>query len=397
MGMAADEQDAGGAARTALILPGGGARAAYQAGVLQAIVELLPDPTRNPFPIVCGTSAGAINAATLACQAANFRGAVDSLLDVWRRMHAGDVYRADPLGVAASGLSWLSALALGWLTRRAPRSLLDNAPLRRLLEQRLDFGAIDRAIADGHLHAVSITASGYTSGHSVSFFQAPGEVCSWQRTNRFGSRDRLGVDHLLASAAIPFVFPAVRLHREWFGDGSMRQVAPISPAIHLGADRILVIGAGRMAEKPERQRGLHYPSLAQIAGHALSSIFLDGLAVDIERMERINRTLACLPQAARQDSGIALRPLRTLVIAPSERLDRLAARHARALPWPVRTLLHGIGAMNRQGGALTSYLLFEQPYTRALIDLGYRDTRAREAEVRAFLDLPPASISSDSA
>ena len=374
-------------ARTALVLPGGGARAAYQAGVLTCICEMLPDPTINPFPIVCGTSAGAINAATLACHASNFRGAVETLNDVWRNMRARDVYRSDPLGIATSGARWLSSLMLGWFIRRSPRSLLDNDPLRQMLTRRLDFRNIDRAIADGSLYAVAVSASGYTSGHSISFFQAPSGIEPWARMQRFGSRDRLNVEHLMASAAIPFVFPAIRLHREWFGDGSMRQLAPLSPAIHLGAEKVLVIGAGRMSEKTERQRGESYPTLAQVAGHALSSIFLDGLAVDIERMQRINRTLAAIPDEVKQGAGMTLRPIETLVIAPSQRLDHLAAKHAKALPRSVRLLLRGIGAMNKAGGALTSYLLFEQPYTRALIDLGYRDTEARKDEVRAFLGI----------
>lgn len=373
--------------KTALILSGGGARAAYQVGVLRAILELLPDGTTNPFPILCGTSAGAINTATLACYAENFRSAVDSLDSVWHNMRASHIYRADPVGIGFSGLRWLGALALGWLTKRSPRSLLDNEPLRHLLQRHLDFSAIDRAIASGALRAVSITASGYTSGHSVSFFQAAAEIPTWRRTHRFGARARLSVDHLLASSAIPFVFPAVHLHREFFGDGSMRQLAPISPAIHLGAQKVLIIGAGRISEQAERQRTSRYPTLAQIAGHALASIFLDGLAVDIERMQRINQTLSAIPEETKASAGITLRPIESLVIAPSERLDDIAARHAKALPWSVRLLLRGIGAMNRQGGALTSYLLFEQPFTRALIDLGYKDTMSRRDEVKAFLEI----------
>jgi NTE family protein len=371
------------ASKTALILSGGGARAAYQVGVLLAISELVPDPTHNPFPIICGTSAGAINAATLACRADNFRAAVGDLVETWRQMHASHIYRADPLGVAATGARWLSALAFGWLTRRSPQALLDNEPLRQMLSSSLDFHGIDRAIAAGNLHAVSISASGYTSGHSVSFFQAQAEVQPWNRTQRFGSRTRLTVEHLMASSAIPFIFPAIKLHREWFGDGSMRQLAPISPAIHLGAEKILVIGAGRLKENQERTKGGNYPSLAQIAGHALSSIFLDGLSMDIERLQRINHTLSTLPEPS--SSQLSLRPIKTLVISPSERLDHLAARHARRLPRTLKLLLSGIGAMNRSGGALTSYLLFEQPYTRALIDLGYGDTMERKAEVVDFL------------
>jgi len=373
--------------KTALILTGGGARAAYQVGVLLAVRDLLPDDTRNPFPIICGTSAGAINAASLACHADNFRGAVEALAGVWRNMRAGHIYRADPLGIAATGTQWIGALLFGWLFRRSPRSLLDNAPLRQLLSRHLDFANIDRAIASGALYAVSLTASGYTSGHSVSFFQAHSEVDVWQRTHRFGCRVRLGIDHLLASSAIPFVFPAVHLNREYFGDGSMRQLAPISPAIHLGAEKVLVIGSGRTVDKHERQRSTLYPSLAQIAGHALASIFLDSLAVDVERMQRINQTLAAIPPEVRARSGIPLRPVRALVISPSEHLDHIAARHARALPRAVRFLLRGVGAMNRRGGALTSYLLFEQPFTRALIELGYRDTMQRRGEMQDFLEV----------
>ncbi len=371
--------------KTALILTGGGARAAYQVGVLKAVKELLPDARVNPFPILCGTSAGALNAATMAAWADDFGAGVDYLHDIWANFHAGDVYRADAVGIGIAGARWLATLAFGWITRRSPRSLLDNAPLRRLLESRLDLDRIERAIAQHALHSVSITCSGYASGQSVTFFQGRADLEPWRRSQRFGAHVKLTVDHLLASSAIPFVFPAVKLHREWFGDGSMRQLAPISPAIHLGADRVLVIGAGRLGTEGERPRAEHYPTLAQIAGHALSSIFLDSLSADIERMIRINRTLALIPEAVRRERSLTLRSIDVLHISPSQRLDYLAARHAKALPWPVRILLRGVGAMNRKGGALTSYLLFEKSYTQALIALGYDDTMARRGEVAAFL------------
>jgi NTE family protein len=312
---------------------------------------------------------------------------VDNLLQVWENFSAHQVYRADPAGIGVAGARWLSTLALGWLTRRAPRSLLDNSPLRRLLGESLDFSRIAHAIDSGALHSVSITCSGYSSGQSVSFFQGRAGLEGWRRSQRIGAPAAITLDHLMASSAIPFIFPAVHLNREWFGDGSMRQVAPVSPAIHLGADKILVIGAGRLADENARPVGTTYPSLAQIAGHALSSIFLDSMSVDLERMSRINRTLTLIPESVRSENGVALRPIDVLVIAPSQRLDHLAARHARALPWAVRTLLRGVGAMNQNGGALTSYLLFEQTYTRALIELGYADTMARRDEVLQFLDV----------
>ena len=373
--------------RTALILTGGGARAAYQVGVLLAIVKLQRNRRRNPFPILSGTSAGAINAAGVACLADNFGKSVAILASIWRSMHASHIYRADPAGIGISGARWLSALTLGWLLRNPPRSLLDNSPLRDLLSRHLDFKGIQRSISNGALHAVSITTSGYESGESISFFQSHSSAHPWQRVHRIGLKSAISVDHLLASSAIPFIFPATKIHREFFGDGSMRQLAPISPAIHLGATKVMIIGAGRTTSARERSSMALPPSLAQIAGHALSSIFLDGLAVDIERMQRINKTLALIPPEIHEQNNITLRPIETLIISPSQRLDRIAADHASALPWPVKALLTGIGAMNRQGGALTSYLLFEKPYTSALIDLGYEDTMQRSQEVGSFLDL----------
>ncbi len=234
-----------GEGRAALVLTGGGARAAYQVGVLLAVREVWGKRPGNPFPILCGTSAGAVNAVALAVFSADFNEAVRKLAFIWRNFRVDHVYRADTLAIAESVMRWGSAVFLGWLFRQSPRSLLDNAPLRVLLENQLDFGSIDRAIAAGHLRAISVTASGYTSGESLAFFQGSDDLQAWRRAQRVGVRTRLTVEHLLASSAIPFVFPAVRINREYFGDGSMRRLAPISPAIHLGADRILVIAGGR--------------------------------------------------------------------------------------------------------------------------------------------------------
>ena len=370
--------------KAALVLTGGGARAAYQVGVLGAIREIWGRRPGNPFPILCGTSAGGINAAALAVFSADFNAGVRKLAWIWRHFHVDQVYRSDAAALLRTGVRWGGALMFGWAVRQTPRSLLDNSPLGALLERVLDFSQIRRAIEAGHLHAVSVSASGYSSGENLAFFEAVPEVLPWRRAQRVGMSTTLGVEHLMASSAIPFLFPAVRINREYFGDGSMRQLAPISPAIHMGATRILVIGSGRLAEEG-RQRTDDYPSLAQIAGHALSSIFLDGLAVDLERMQRINATLNAFDAAERNAAGIVLRPIETLVIAPSQRLDAIAGRHREALPRPLKTVLRGVGAMRRDGSTLLSYLLFEPAFTAALMELGYEDTVARRAEVEEFL------------
>jgi NTE family protein len=270
------------------------------------------------------------------------------------------------------------------VSRHNPVSLLDNSPLRALLEKMLPFARIQEHIDSGALYAVCVTASGYTSGQSVSFFQGGSGLEAWERNQRIGAAVVLHKDYLLASAALPFIFPAVKLHREYFGDGSMRQIAPVSPALHLGADRVLIVGTGRPMREQARERSSIYPSLAQIAGHALNSIFLDSLAVDIERLERINRTVRMIPPDTLEGSRLMLRPVQVLYITPSQPIERIAARFIHELPRSVRILLRPSGALSRAGSNLASYLLFEEPFCRALIDLGYQDTREREAEVKAF-------------
>jgi len=371
-----------------LILTGGGARAAYQVGVLKAVRELLPLPEHNPFPIICGTSAGAVNAATLAVFADNFDAAVGNLLEVWESFHVRHVYRSDPISIAKGGARWLAALTL--ISRSSPVSLFDNSPLAEMLSRNLDFGRIQENIDNGSLYAVSITCSGYSSGQSVSFYQGGPGAEAWERTQRVGAAMPLRVEHLVASSALPFIFPAVKINREYFGDGSMRQIAPISPALHLGADRVLVIGTGQQvaSAEPPRIHSSLYPSLAQIAGHALNSIFLDSLYVDIERLQRINRTVSLIPPDKLREAGLPLRPVKVLVISPSQPIERVAVRFLHELPGTIRFLLRGIGAMNRNGSNLASYLLFEKGFCRALIDLGYQDTMARRGEVLEFLGSP---------
>lgn len=376
------------APKTALVISGGGARAAYEVGVLKAIRELMPDPRKNPFPLLCGVSGGALNATSLAISAEDFGTGVDALESFWNDLHAGDIYRADPLGVMVSGGRWLGALAFGWLFGSQPRALFDNRPLDDLLTKRLDFVRLEHAIGSHAVHALSVTCSGYTSGQCVSFFQGRADLEPWQRAQWGGAHVSLSVQHVMASMAVPFLFPAVKLHREYFGDGVMRELVPLSPAIRLGADRILVISTGRMAvPEGERLPGDHYPGLAETAGHVLSGIYIDSLSADIERLNQVNRLISLIPEETRKQEGIRWRPIDLMVIEPSERLDFLALDHIGRLPWATRSLVRGIGAQDHGGGAFASYLLFEAAYTRALIDLGYRDAMARAGEIIAFLRL----------
>jgi len=398
---------------TGLVLTGGGARAAYQVGVLRGIEQLRARSgaswggSGNPFPVMTGTSAGAINAAALAAHADDYPRALERLYRVWHGFRAEEVYRADAFGVVRSGARWLTMFTLGWALarwRRAkPKSLLDNTPLAALLAETVPLERIPVLVKRGILRAFAVTASSYTAGTHVTFYDAAEPQRPWVRSQRAAVPSRVTLGHLLASSAIPFVFPAQALpfdgQDHWFGDGSMRQTAPLSPAIHLGAERLLVIGAGRLHEPPGEKRAAGgYPTLAQIGGHALSNIFLDALAVDIERAERINATLSLLPAELRAHS--MLRPLEMLVIAPSQRIDDIAVRHIGALPSPVRTMLRAVGVSQSMGeargtgaggGALASYLLFESDFTRELIALGEADARARADEVRAFFHWPASA------
>jgi NTE family protein len=380
------ESTSGAKPKIGLILTGGGARAAYQIGFLRAVSHMLPRGAPNPFQIICGTSAGAVNAAVMAAGATEFQRTVRRLMLVWKYFHVDQVYRSDVPSVIGTVGKWLAAMLLGGLGKNNPTSLLDNAPLAQLLRRYLDFPGIRRSIESGALYALSVTTSGYTSGQSVTFFQGVPGLVGWQRARRIGVPEMIDIDHLMASSALPFLFPAVPLRREFFGDGSMRQIAPISPALHLGADRVIVIGVGRQAgNATERIKTIAYPSLAQIAGHALNSIFLDSLEVDIERLQRINRTIRLISPEDRSRHDVQLRDVDVLVISPSEEIDRIAARHTRELPRSIRFLLRGLGATRTGGATLTSYLLFEPAYCRALIALGYKDTMARREEVLRFI------------
>jgi len=338
--------------------------------------------------VICGTAAGALNAAAIAANAQNFRKSVHYLANTWKNFHASQIYRTDAIGVFRNTALWLAGLmfsALG-INRLNKVSMLDNSPLIELLQDMVPYEKIQKSIDSGLLYALSITASGYGSGQSVTFYQGVKELVPWRRTGRVGVPTQIDIKHLLASSALPFIFPATLINREYFGDGSMRQTAPLGSALHLGATRVLVIGvtANGYTDQAERDDISEYPSLAKIAGHALNSIFLDNMDVDIERVKKINSLVAMMPEALCERAD--LKHVDVLVISPTQSIDKIAERHVGDLPWTIRILLRLVGARQSNGTTLISYLLSEKKYCRALIDLGYQDALNRREEIMSFLE-----------
>lgn len=383
---------------TGLILSGGGARAAYQVGVLAAIADLLPNAAHNPFPVIVGTSAGAINAVGLACGALHFTEAVRRLTSVWQGFHTDQVYRSDWPGVLRQASRFIGHSLLG-LGGEVPVALLDSAPLAKLLAREMDFSGIAAAVRHRQLRAVAVTAFGYESAQAVTFYQGRATIDPWFRHRRVGVPTRMAVEHLLASASIPLIFPPVKINREYFGDGAMRQSAPISPALHLGANRVLVVGVSDNPVGPQAQKSMgrskesRPPSLAQISGHMLNSTFIDSLESDIELLERLNQMGQLIP-AENHPRGLGLKPVDVLVISPSQPLDLIAARHRHELPRALRLFLRGPGATKASGAGVLSYLLFEPGYCSELIELGYQDAMAQKARLVEFLGLdnPPVPM-----
>ncbi len=373
--------------KTALVMPGGGARGAFQVGVLKAIAEMLPKGTQNPFAIISGTSAGAVNSVVLASKARRFRVATAELERVWANFRCHHVYRTDHLTMLKSSMHWLSSIVLGGWLVGTPKSLLDNSPLRAVLSRNIRFPRIQDAIEKGCLEAIAVTAAGYGSARSTSFFEASPDHASWARTRRVGVEGDLHLDHLMASIAVPMIFPPVRIGGEYFGDGAMRQATPLSPAIHLGADRILVIGVRDETADvaPGVDKPQAFPSFAQIAGYMLDTLFMDGLYSDLERMTRINQLLDSVAPEHRTGAAARMRPVDTMVVVPSQDLRVIAHEHRRELPFAIRALLRGVGGRKSSENRLLSFLLFEQAYTRELIELGYQDAMKVKDQLLDFV------------
>lgn len=369
---------------TALVFGGGGARAAYQVGVLKAIVQFYPRNHGIPFKVLSGTSAGGINATAMATYASSFHLGVRKLEWVWSHISIDQVYSASIAGV----FGHLGKMAFKGMQSKGPNlnpaSLFNNEPLRHLLNQLIDFERIDRNIDSRSLNAISLDTSCYNTSFSETFFQAKANVQNWQRTRRCGIRTRLTTDHLLASAAIPLIFPSVKIKQSYYGDGSLHQFAPLSSPIHLGANRIIAINL-ESPHNDEYQDVTHYPQVETIAGHLLDTIFSDTLNSDLERLLRVNKTIANIPKAYR--SAIPLKQIDTLVIKPSEDLSEIAAKYFHTIPIAFKILMKLMGITGQSDSSIVSYLLFDKDYCNALMRLGYEDTMCQIDEVKHFLNI----------
>lgn len=377
--------------QNALVLTGGGARAAYQVGILSAITKFVPRSHGIPFPILCGTSAGAINSTALGCYASCFHLGVKKLEWVWKNLDTSKIYHNNAQGVFGHiGRGMLASFQADY-ANKLPRSLLNSAPLRELLNQVMDFKRIDHNILQGYLSAVSVTASSYSTGDSISFYQSNKSISPWRRAKRSGQPSQLNSEHLMASSAIPMVFPSVKIKNQHFGDGSVHQLSPLSPAIHLGAKRIFIIGVDQPKEPLHTNENTpHPPTTATIAGHLLDSIFSDTMSSDLERMERINSTLKLIPEKQKKTIE-GLKHIDSFIINPSHDFNAIAVNYYNELPLSVRLLLRSMGISNDSESSIISYLLFEKNFCRELIKLGFEDAMEKENHIKSFLNLYPTT------
>jgi NTE family protein len=373
-----------------LVLTGGGARAAYQVGAIRALAEVVG---RGPLPfdVVAGISAGAINGIALATGAEDFARSAERLRSTWASLTPDRIYQTGALRLASIGSHWIRDLSFGGLLGKSGINyLLDPSPLRQLVASGIPVGRMRRHLRAGRLRGIAVSATNYHTGSGVTFFEGAGEIKPWTRSTRVGIRARIGLDHIMASAAIPVFFPPVPIGGSFFGDGCVRMHYPMSPAIHLGADRIVAVSQrwlpppSETADREARAKTAAMP-MSEIAGVLLNAVFLDSLDSDLERLDRVNRTLALVPRERLRNGDLDVRVIPALVLRPTQDLGALAEDQYRRFPATLRYLLKGIGATGAAGEDLLSYLAFEPVYVNRLMDLGYEDTLARRDEIAEFL------------
>ena len=376
-----------GPADLGLVMGGGGARAAYQVGFLRVLAERFPELR---IPYITGVSAGAINAALLASHHGTFLQAVQELSHLWANLTVQDVFRVDTRSLAMTTLRWLSQLGSGGIGQRQVRGLVDTSPLRQYLSEVLhcvdgELTGIRYNLEHDRLRAVAISTTSYSTGQSITWVQGK-QVVEWERPKREARAATITIDHVMASAALPLLFPAVRIENAWYGDGGIRLTAPLSPVLHLGARRIIAISTryDRTPEEDDEHNVYGYPPPAQVAGVLLNSIFLDLLDNDALRLERLNRLLLSLPEEQRA----GLRHVDLLTLRPSLDLGKLAGNFEAQLPRSFRFLTRGLGTKETKSPDFLSLILFQPDYLRALIETGENDARARADEIEAFLRAP---------
>ncbi len=366
-----------------LVLPGGGARAAYQVGVLKSISELIPDS--NPFSIISGTSAGAINASLLASRSQSLKEAVEVLSGVWCNFKTNKVYRTETTVMLKSIFQWLLTVSSGGVLAKNPKSLLDNSPLRQLLEDTINLEGIKNNIDKGNLDAFAITGASYSSKKSVTFFQSEEDDIDWERFLRVGVKTDILIDHLMASIALPLIFPAVKINNEYFGDGAMRQATPLSPAIRLGAEKLLIITTDSKSPNNQLTDNQIYPSIGEVGGYMLDALFTGGLLSDLERLDRINQIIENSGNNSVQTSNKKMKHLDYCVISPSKDIKKIAKEHYKDVPYSIKLLMKGLGLKNREESELLSFLLFESSFTSSLIQLGFEDGMTNQSKIKAIL------------
>lgn len=374
-----------------LVLSGGGARGAYQAGVLKGVGEICRElKIKNPFELISGVSAGAINAVKIAARPGDFNQAAQDLCDLWKDLSSEDIFRTDPGSLGKIGLQWVGKLSFGGLVGvQEGQSLLDTSPLRALLDTHVDFSQIETNIREGRLEALAVSAIDYRNSHTVSFIQGKAHLSPWEKSRKRAEKTIIRLEHIMASSSIPLLFPPQKVDHRFFGDGCVRNQSPSAPAIYMGAKKLLIIGVrtqGMTQDLARAQNDTQAPSVARVINTLLSSILLDTIEGDVERIDRVNQLVHELPEESAQK--LKLREIPYLFISPSRDIGEVALELAGQMPRIVRYLIKGLGPIH-DAAELISYLLFEKEFCQSLIDMGYQDALAQKSTLTDFFSQNP--------